>query len=69
MCDEHRGRGYGHFFMGPGFYNMCCSPKHDGLSKETRIKYLEAMKSKLEDRIKHIDQRIEKIQKGEAQEV
>jgi len=47
---------------------MGCSPEHDGLSKETRVKYLEAMKSKLEDRIKHIDKKIDKIQKGDAQE-
>jgi hypothetical protein len=67
MCNEHRGHGYGHF-MGPRSHYMCCSPEHDGLSKETRVKYLEAMKSKLEDRINHIDQKIEKIQKGDAQE-
>ncbi|MGY5864080.1 MAG: hypothetical protein RTV41_05715 [Candidatus Thorarchaeota archaeon] len=68
MCEEHRGHGRGHYFMGPRFNSMCCSPEHDGLSKETRVKYLEAMKSKLEDRIKHIDEKIDTIQKGDAQE-
>ncbi len=68
MCGEHRGHGYGHYFMGPRFHNTCCSPEHADISKETKMKYLEAMKSKLEDRIKHIDQKIDEIQKGDAQE-
>ena len=67
MCSGHRGHGYGLHFMGPGFHHMCCS-EHDGLSSDTKVKYLEAMKSKLEDRIKHIDEKIDKIQKGDAQE-
>ena len=54
--------------MGPHSRCMCGCTEHDGLSKETRVKYLEAVKSKLEDRIKHIDQKIEKVQKADAQE-
>jgi hypothetical protein len=47
---------------------MCCSSESDCLSKETRVKSLEAMKSKLEDRIKHIDEDIEKTKKEDAKE-
>ena len=67
MCREHRGRGhYGHF-MGPFMHSMGCCESY-GQSKETKIKSLEAIKSRLEDNIKHIDEKIAEIQKGDAQE-
>ncbi|MFW9815668.1 MAG: hypothetical protein ACFFEW_07045 [Candidatus Thorarchaeota archaeon] len=67
MCDEHRGHGYGYPFMSPFSRCMCGCHEQDGVSNETRVKYLEAMKANLEDRIKHIDDRIDEIQKGDAQ--
>ncbi|MFX1483764.1 MAG: hypothetical protein ACFFCP_11330 [Promethearchaeota archaeon] len=67
VCDEHRGHGFG-CFMGPRFFGMCGPSGHEGMSKETEIKYLEALKSRLEDRIKHIDQKIDEMHKGAGQE-
>ena len=57
MCDGHGHRGFG-FFMGPMMQGFC-GPE---LSKETRIKQLEAFKSKLEDHIKHIDETIKELE-------
>ncbi len=66
MCGEHRSRGHFGHFMGPFMHSMCgCEPF--GSSKETKIKSLEAIKSRLEDSIKHIDEKIVEIQKGESQ--
>ena len=42
----------------------CCEP-YTG-SKETKIKSLEAFKSRLEDHIKHIDEKIVELQKEDA---
>jgi hypothetical protein len=53
--------------MGPFMHSMCgCEPY--GSSKETKIKSLEAIKSRLEDSIKHIDEKIANIQKEDTQE-
>jgi hypothetical protein len=68
MCGEHRGHGFGYHFMGPASRFMCGCHEHDAISKETKVKYLEAIKAKLEDRIKHIDKKIENVQKEDAQE-
>ncbi len=57
MCDGHYSRGLG-FFLGPMMHGMC-GPE---LSKETKIKQLEAFKSKLEDHIKHIDETIKELE-------
>jgi hypothetical protein len=43
---------------------MCCGPGYEP-SKEARIKGLEAMKARLEDHIKHIDERISDLEKEE----
>ena len=53
--------------MGPFMHSMGCCESY-GQSKETKIKSLEAIKSRLEDNIKHIDEKIAEIQKGDAQE-
>ncbi|MFW9796390.1 MAG: hypothetical protein ACFFE2_05065 [Candidatus Thorarchaeota archaeon] len=67
MCGEHRGRRHYGQFMGPFMHMMgCCEPY--GGSKETQIKSLEAFKSRLEDQIKHIDEKIADLQKQDAQE-
>ena len=66
MCGEHRGHGYGIHYMGP-FSRWMCGCHEDGVSGETKVKYLEALKAKLEDRIKYIDDKIVEIQKGDAQ--
>ncbi len=61
---------HGHSFgMLPGFFGfMGCGPSYE--SKETAVKRLEALKSHLEDRIKHIDEKIAEIQKPvEGEEV
>jgi len=60
MCDGHHPRGFG-FVLGPRMmHDMCgCGPEP---SKETKIKQLEAFKSKLEDHIKHIDETIQEIE-------
>ncbi|NHI88578.1 MAG: hypothetical protein EAX87_03585 [Candidatus Thorarchaeota archaeon] len=66
MCREHRGHGNLGYFMGPFMYSMGCAPFEQ--SKETKIKSLEAFKSRLEDHIKHIDEKIEEMQKEDTQE-
>ncbi len=48
------------------FSSMCC--ESDMTSKATRIKSLEAKKSRLEDFIRHIDEKIADLQK-EGEEV
>jgi uncharacterized coiled-coil protein SlyX len=52
--------------MGPFMHSFGCAPYEQ--SKETRIKSLEAFKSRLEDHIKHIDETITELQKEDAQE-
>jgi hypothetical protein len=47
-------------------YSMGCAPFEQ--SKETKIKSLEAFKSRLEDHIKHIDEKISEMQKEDTQE-
>ena len=54
--------------MGPFMHSMGCDCAPYGQSKETKIKSLEAIKSRLEDNIKHIDEKIADLQKGDAQE-
>ena len=64
MCQEHE-KGFGfmpfrrfrHTFMG-------CSPME--VSKETKIKSLEATKAHIEDYLKHIDEKIKELQKEKA---
>jgi hypothetical protein len=68
MCSEHRGRGHFGHFMGPFMHSMGCGCESYEQSKETKIKSLEAFKSRLEDHIKHIDEKIAEVQKGNAQE-
>ncbi|MFW9833752.1 MAG: hypothetical protein ACFFEK_07145 [Candidatus Thorarchaeota archaeon] len=66
MCGERGShRYYGHF-MGPFMHSFGCAPYEQ--SKETKIKSLEAFKSRLEDHIKHIDETISELQKEDAQE-
>jgi len=50
--------------MAPFMSHMCCGPGFEP-SKESRIKDLEAMKARLEDYIKHIDERIADLEKEE----
>jgi hypothetical protein len=54
--DHHTHMGFMPFFRG------MCYPMMEP-SKETRIKSLEALKSKLEDYLKHIDERIAELEK------
>ena len=54
--------------MGPFMHSMGCDCAPYEQSKETKVKSLEAFKSRLEDHIKHIDEKIADIQKGDAQE-
>ena len=68
MCDyghHHRGSG----FMGPFhiFKSMCCHPFEQ--SKEAQIKGLEAVKARIEDYLKYIDEQIAELQKEEGEEV
>ncbi|MFX1562918.1 MAG: hypothetical protein ACFFDP_06390 [Promethearchaeota archaeon] len=60
MCHDQPHMGFPLFsrFL-PGM--MCC-PGHE-LSKEARIKRLEAIKAQLKDHLKHLDERIEELQK------
>ena len=62
MCNSHSQMKHGHGFgWMPGLFGfMDCGPRYE--SKETAVKRLEALKSHLEDRIKHIDERIAEIQ-------
>ena len=48
--------------MGPFIHAMCCGPGYEP-SKESRIKDLEAMKARLEDYVKHIDEKISDLEK------
>ena len=68
MCD-HRHRPIGFGFMGPFhmFQSMCCQPFEQ--SKESQIKGLEAAKARIEDYLKHIDEKIAELQKAEGEEV
>ena len=50
-----------HIGVMPIFRGMCYPMMEP--SKETQIKSLEAMKSKLEDYLKHIDERIAELEK------
>ena len=63
MCNGHHGRGFG-FAIGPAMMQgMCgCGPEP---SKETRIKQLEAFKSRLEDHLKHIEETIKELEEKE----
>lgn len=63
MCDPHE---FPHkrFHRFAPFMRMMCGPFGEP-SKETAIKDLEAMKSRLEDYIKYIDERIAELQKKE----
>jgi hypothetical protein len=61
VCKEHFGVMP---FMKFAMRGFGCHPFE--VSKETRIKSLEAMKSRLEDFIKEIDQQIEEVQKEKA---
>jgi hypothetical protein len=54
--------------MGPFIYSMGCDCAPYEQSKETKVKSLEAFKSRLEDQIKQIDEKITDLQKGDAQE-
>ena len=56
-------------FMGPFhmIQSMCCHGFEQ--SKESKIKGLEAVKARIEDYLKHIDERIAEIQKAEGEEV
>lgn len=68
MCDDrHRHMGYG--FMGPFhmFRSMCCHPFEQ--SKESQIKGLEAIKARIEDYLKYIDEEIAELQKEEGEKV
>ena len=59
MCGDkghHPGMGFLPFFRG------MCHPMFEP-SKETQIKSLEALKSKIEDYMKHIDERIKELEK------
>ena len=63
MCgtkDTH----FGFRALGPFMSHMCCGPGYEP-SKESRIKDLEAMKVRLEDYIKHIDEKISDLEKEE----
>ncbi len=61
VCNEH----YGTMpFMRFAMRSIGCHPFE--VSKETKTKSLEAMKSRLEDFIKEIDQQIEELQKEKA---
>ena len=66
MCREHRSHGHYGYFMGPFMSSCGCASFEQ--SKETKIKSLEAFKSRLEDHIKHIDEKISELEKGDAQE-
>ncbi|MHA3963295.1 MAG: hypothetical protein AM325_007115 [Candidatus Thorarchaeota archaeon SMTZ1-45] len=66
MCGEHRGHRYHGHFTGPFMHSWGCAPYEQ--SRETKIKSLEAFKSKLEDHIKHIDEKIAELEKENAQE-
>lgn len=66
MCREHGDHRYYSHFMGPFMYSFGCAPYEE--SKGTRIKRLEAFKSRLEDQIKHIDEKIQELEKEDAQE-
>lgn len=61
MCGS---KDFRHGFIGfaPFFRHMCYGPGFEP-SKESQIKSLEAMKSKLKDYIQHIDGRIKEIEK------
>jgi hypothetical protein len=47
--------------------SMCCHGFEQ--SKESKIKGLEAVKARIEDYLKHIDERITELQKVEGEEV
>jgi hypothetical protein len=66
LCREHSGHGYPGHFMGPFMHSFGCAPYEQ--SKETKIKSLEAFKSRLQDHLKHIDEQIAELEKGDAQE-
>lgn len=66
MCREHRSHRYHDHFMGPFMNSWGCAPYEQ--SKETKIKGLEAIKSRLKDHITHIDKKIAELEKGDAQE-
>jgi hypothetical protein len=61
MCGskEHH---FGFKAMGPFMGHMCCGPGYEP-SNESQIKGLEAMKARLEDYIKHIDEKISDLEK------
>ncbi|MFW9985687.1 MAG: hypothetical protein ACFFDJ_03890 [Candidatus Odinarchaeota archaeon] len=61
MCGskEHH---FGFRGMAPFISHMCCGPEYEP-SKESQIKGLEAMKARLEDYLKHIDERISDLEK------
>ena len=48
--------------MGPFMHSMCCGPGYEP-SKKAQVKGLEAMKARLEDYIKHIDEKISDLEK------
>ena len=58
MCGD---KGHPHMGVMP-FFRAMCHPMMEP-SKETQIKSLEALKSKLEDYLKHIDERIVELEK------
>lgn len=55
---------FGFRAMAPFMSHMCCGPGYEP-SKEAQIKGLEAMKARLEDYIKHIDEQITELEKEE----